>query len=346
MKFSIIIPVYNAEKYIENAVYSILEQKFDDCEVILVDDGSSDQSRVIVDKLIAEQNCVKGIHISNHGVSYARNFGVNMARGDYILFMDSDDKYEKDTLSSLSRVLDMHPEADVLCFGYIEDVIDKGKSVKQTVHHFPAMHIKGRDSIKKSSLRLITDPMFGSVWSKTYKKSLLNKYRIRMPEHIFIGEDYCFNLEVLSHCREWVAIEEPLYRYMIQNESSIIRRYNSQKYEQMYQMHLCRKKFIEQYPTATTEEKKAQIRANYIRLCMSCFMDLCRKECKMTHSEKLKYIRKLKNTEKEQYNRKYLKYLSNSYKIIYTLYYCLGARGLLLLSKICYWMKFYCGINI
>ena len=346
MKFSIIIPVYNAEKYIENAIESILEQKFGDYEVILVDDGSNDQSRVIVDKLIAEQKRVKGIHISNHGVSYARNLGVNMASGDYILFMDSDDKYEKNTLSRLSQILDMHPEADVLCFGYVENVIEKGERVKQTVHHFPAMQIKGGESIKKKSLRLITDPMFGSVWSKIYKKSLLNKYGIRMPEQMFIGEDYCFNLEVLSHCKEWVAIEEPFYHYMIQNESSIIRRYNSQKFEQMYQMHLCRKKFIEQYSMAEPEEKNAQIRANYIRLCMSCFMDLSRQECKMTHLEKVDYIRKLKNIEKEQYNRKYLKYLTNSYKIVYTLYYCLGVRGLLILSRICYWLKFYCGINI
>lgn len=346
MRFSIIIPVYNAEKYIENAVYSILEQQFTDYEIILVDDGSSDQSPSIVDKLLAERKCVKGIHISNHGVSYARNIGVNMASGDYILFMDADDRYEKNTLSSLSKFLDMYPGADVLCFGYIEDIIEQGKSIKQTMHYFPAMHIKGRDSIKKSSLSLITDPMFGSVWSKIYKKSLLNKYRIRMPEQMYIGEDYCFNLEVLSYCKDWVAIEKPLYHYMIQNESSIIRRYNSQKYEQMYQMHLYRKKFIEQYSTASGEEKKAQIRANYIRLCMSCFMDLSRQECKMTYSEKVRYVRKLRNTEKERYNITYLKYLSNSYKIVYTLFYCLGNNGLLLLSKIFYWLKFSCGIQI
>ena len=114
-----------------------------------------------------------------------------------------------------------------------------------------------------------------------------------MPEQLFIGEDYCFNLDVLAHCREWMTIEDPLYRYMIQNESSIIRRYNSGKFDQMYQMHLCRKAFIERYSTAEIEEKKCQIRANYIRLCMSCFMDLSRQECKMSHLEKLSYIRKL-----------------------------------------------------
>ena len=346
MKFSIIIPVYNAERYIENAVYSILKQSFDDYEVILVDDGSSDQSHVIVDKLISDHSRVKGIHISNHGVSYARNIGVNMACGDYILFMDSDDKYEEGILSRLSQILNIYPDVDVLCFGYIEDVIENGKSIKQTLHHFPVMHLTEIDSIKKHSLKLITDPMFGSVWSKMYKKSLLDEYKIRMPEQLFIGEDYCFNLDVLSHCREWMTIEDPLYRYMIQNESSIIRRYNSEKFEQMYRMHLCRKAFIDHYSTAEIEEKNAQIRANYIRLCMSCFMDLSRRECKMSHLEKLKYIRKLKCTEEEQYNKKYLKYLSTSYKIIYILYNCLGARGLLFLSKICYWIKFYCGINI
>lgn len=346
MKFSIIIPVYNAEKYIENAVYSILKQNFDDYEVILVDDGSSDQSCVIVDKLIASHSRVKGRHISNHGVSFARNVGVDMATGDYILFMDSDDRYEEGILSSLSKKLNTYPDIDVLCFGYIEDVIENGESIKQTLHHFPAMHLSGRDSIKRNSLRLITDPMFGSVWSKMYKKSLLDEYEIRMSEQLFIGEDYCFNLDVLSHCREWLTIEKPLYRYMIQNESSIIRRYNSQKFEQMYQMHLSRKEFIDRFSTAEIEEKNAQIRANYIRLCMSCFMDLSRRECKMSHLEKLKYIRRLKSMEYERYNKKYLKYFSNSYKIVYILYNRLGARGLLFLSRICYWLKFYCGINI
>ena len=346
MKFSIIMPVYNAEKYIKQAVNSILDQDYEDYELILVDDGSVDRSPDIIDEFVSLDKRIKGIHTLNRGVSHARNQGLDIAEGEYILFIDSDDEYRKNAFSDLALFLKEYKNPDVLCFGYIESIFEAGKSIKSSQHNFRNMCLEGREAIQKYSLELITNAMFGAVWSKAYRRNFLNEHSIRMPEELYIGEDYCFNLTALSCCEKWIAVEKHLYTYMIQNSGSIIQRYNPDKFNQMYRMHQIRKDFIEQYSMSPTSEKKIQIHANYMRICMSCFMDLFRAECNMSYHEKLSYIQRLRRMENFGYDRKYRQYLSKTYQLVYFLYHHLGCRAMLLLSGICYVLKFRCGVNI
>ena len=146
---------------------------------------------------------------------------------------------------------------------------------------------------------------------------MLNKYNIRMPEDMFVGEDYCFNLDVLAHCREYATAKNHFYKYMLENSESIIRKYNPVKFEQMYKMHERRKKFILDHTDCNSIEKEAQIRCNFVRLCMSCFMDLFRKECSFTHRQKIAYIREKRSVEKDRYHKEYLRYFSSNYKVVF-----------------------------
>ena len=117
MKFSVIIPVYNSVTYLSETLNSILSQTYDDYEVILVDDGSTDGSELICDSYVSEDLRFKVIHKTNGGVSSARNTGLNYISGEWVVFLDSDDMLHKSTLAILKRIIETDSELDVVQFG-------------------------------------------------------------------------------------------------------------------------------------------------------------------------------------------------------------------------------------
>lgn len=114
MRLSVVIPVYNVERYLERCVQSVLAQDIDDCEVLLIDDGSTDRSGELCDALQRRYGCVSVVHQPNGGLSAARNSGIDRARGEYITFVDSDDELCPDTLKGNLDFLIAHPEVDML----------------------------------------------------------------------------------------------------------------------------------------------------------------------------------------------------------------------------------------
>ena len=115
MRFSVIVPVYNVEDYLETCVASVIAQTCRDYEIILVDDGSTDHSAAMCDQLARQHHC-RVIHQKNGGLGAARNTGIEAAQGDYLFFLDSDDFISPDTLQGLSEEMDRVP-ADIYTFG-------------------------------------------------------------------------------------------------------------------------------------------------------------------------------------------------------------------------------------
>ena len=131
-RFSIIIPVYNTEKYLDRCLSSVFNQTFSDYEVIVVNDGSTDSSEEIVNEYKDNHSNLKYFYKKNGGLSSARNYGVSKSCGEYILFLDSDDYYELDLLLKLNDSID---DCDVVRFG-VQDICDDGTIVKYTEHGF------------------------------------------------------------------------------------------------------------------------------------------------------------------------------------------------------------------
>lgn len=127
MKFSIIIPVYNTENYIEKAYQSIAQQNFDQLEIIFIDDGSTDNSLQIIRNIADKDKRVLFKHQTNQGVSVARNYGMTMATGDYICFLDSDDEYQGDYFFDINQILEKNP-VDLIIYGmtHCKEIISKG----------------------------------------------------------------------------------------------------------------------------------------------------------------------------------------------------------------------------
>lgn len=218
MKLSCIVPVYNVEKYLRQCVESILSQTFDDYEIILVDDGSPDSCPKMCDDFkSAYPDVIKVVHKENGGLASARNAGLDVARGEYIFFIDSDDYLGSDSMNELYKKA-VEFDADVLQTTYIS-VKEDGTEIyhsplrfdKETVYSKSDMQYEICFSNKKN--RVIF------VWRNLFKRDMLNKYNIRFEESLRMIEDAPFNTLALLKSERFVAVDIPVYRYRYRDDS-------------------------------------------------------------------------------------------------------------------------------
>lgn len=223
-KISVIIPVFNNAAFLPQCLDSLLSQSFQDFEVILVDDGSSDGSAAICDDYQKKDNRLKVYHIQNHGVSYARNYGLELANGEWISFVDSDDWVELDYLNTLYNETDSSIDI-VIANLYLNNgkkQIKKRCSRKEIrKKDFPLfpLSVLVPDSAKVDGLNVSLE-LLSSACNKLTRKSLLDTYHIRFKEGMSLNEDGMFHLMCYLKARDFKIIETPLYHYRILANSS------------------------------------------------------------------------------------------------------------------------------
>lgn len=211
MKVSIIIPVYNAETYLEQCLNSLLNQTYNDIEIILVNDGSTDDSNEICKKYVQKDSRVKLYFQENSGVSFARNTGISKSIGDYILFVDSDDWVDKDYVGLMIEKLNKYDS--VIC-GYTEEYVNKEICHKMTEN---AIVEDSTITIKK-----VIDNMYGGyIYNKAFKKEIISKHNIRFHNDIHMCEDMLFVIEYLKKCNNIYVLDKCLYNYRMRKSSAV-----------------------------------------------------------------------------------------------------------------------------
>lgn len=224
-KVSIIIPVYNAERYIETCLWSVDQQTYRDFEVILVDDGSRDNS-----KLICESFCQKDpkrykyYWQENSGVSAARNLGISMSTGEWIMFVDADDMISEFTIKELLKSLD-GGKSDIVIGGYTRDLC--GFSVSDTTTQYSSGSLNklllNSPNYKRlySELGILFDDIvLMAVWGKLYRKSIINKNKLKFNTDLKVCEDVVFNYEYFTYIKNAVFSHSVIYYYRITEGSA------------------------------------------------------------------------------------------------------------------------------
>ena len=215
-KVSIIVPVYNGAKVLKRCVDSILKQDADNIELILVNDGSSDQSGAIAKAYAAGDARVRAITKENGGVSSARNRGIEEASGKYIQFVDVDDWLPMESTKLLVREME-NTGADMV-IGDFYRVVEENISQKGSID-------KGGIIDKKqyadAMMRAPADLYYGVLWNKLYRRDLIDQYHIRMDERVSYSEDMIFNLEYLLHTDKIAVLKAPVY-YYIRTKGSLV----------------------------------------------------------------------------------------------------------------------------
>ena len=225
-KVSIIVPVFNVENYLPCCMDSLLNQTLEDIEIILVDDGSPDNCPAICDEYAKKYNRVKVIHKTNGGLGYARNSGIEIATGEYITFVDSDDYVELNTYQKL-YALATDIKTDVVYFNF-QRFNDQNAWVDATIRK---KSYRTEDDIRILMLDMITtepNAKSGMVIQCSsccafYRRDIINKHGLRFKsERELISEDLVFNLEFLLHSSNVMTIPDAFYYYRV-NVSSLSR---------------------------------------------------------------------------------------------------------------------------
>lgn len=218
IKLSVIIPVYNVGELLYKCIESIENQSLDNIEIILINDGSTDDSGKICDEISSKNNNIKVIHKENEGVSVARNLGIRIAKGEYIGFVDSDDYINE------NMYLKMYLEAKknecdiVMCDANIE-YIDKVNL--DTINQLEKSKILESSSMQPDLLM----EMAGSMWKCIYKKEILMNKNVLCPVGIKLSEDRIFNILAFGYSKKIFYIKEPLYTQKVRQNSATTKYY-------------------------------------------------------------------------------------------------------------------------
>lgn len=215
--FSVVIPVYNSEKYLKECLDSVLEQSFSDYEIILVDDGSTDSSGKICDDFVL--NCpekIRVIHNANSGPLLTRQAGVKLSNGEYIYIMDSDDRICKELLEKVYAVIVKH-RPDMVCIDYKRINKYGAEILSKKSKFFVNGFIPLNEFRQKFSLGLIN-----TMWSKIIKKDCININADYISQKwIYLGEDMLQGIDIIDHISSVYYIDEQLYEYRSNPESIV-----------------------------------------------------------------------------------------------------------------------------
>lgn len=212
---SVIVPIFNAEKYLHRCIKRILAQDYTDYELLLIDDGSIDNSATICDEFAKYDNRIRVFHKENGGVSSARNWGLDKAIGEYIMFVDSDDYMLPGMLEVMVSTLKAKSADLVVCGttetggGYWRPIADVDYSINQ---------------LKENFVSLLHTELLSPPWNKIYKKEIIGSNRF--CEDISFGEDLLFNIQYLEKCENISLIKESPFYHEKENENSLVVKFN------------------------------------------------------------------------------------------------------------------------
>lgn len=291
--FSVIMPVYNVEKYINKSVDSVLKQGYENFELILVDDKTPDGSGIICDRYAEKDSRVKVIHKpQNEGLGFARNTGLVSATGDYIIFMDSDDWIEPDTLEKIYGYLKETP-VDILAFGFYHDYLDKNSELIKTdnVAFKNDIIAQNSEDIARVVMEMDLGRNFPYAWSKAYSHTFL-KEKALLFDKTKLMEDFVFNIAAFGKADSVRIIKDTFYHYIKPSHTTLASAYDKSFF------NLCKMRYEKEYEllknAGVTDEFCYQAaRDIFIKHILSAVLRDLNKKSGLSFSEKYKHAKEI-----------------------------------------------------
>lgn len=237
-RVSVIVPVYNTEKYLQRCIDSLLSQSYKDIEFIFVDDGSKDNSYSILLSAAESDARIKVFQQENAGVSVARNRGIEQSTGRYLMFCDSDDTVEPEWCETLVHAIERYPDSWIVC--EIRSLNEMGEVLYTNKHQLCESVLD-----KSKYYDLFIEGLSGSVNNKIFDVEKLKEKGLRFDENQTRGEDVCFCLNYLDITRDIVVVKHVLYNYYhFENYETLTNRYHKDDWEVLRDLYIKRKKYI------------------------------------------------------------------------------------------------------
>lgn len=289
MKVSIIIPVYNCEKYIKKCIESIKAQTYKNWELILIDDASKDKSGRICDEYAEKNNNIYVYHIENNGPANARNTGLSYAKGTHCMFVDADDYIEKNALEILSNII-QEENQDIIFYCNYNEGYYNGEFI-QNNNKVLKLDINSNEDMKKNFNLLFDEFYTHPVWNKLYDKSFIDKVGAKFPFGINSAEDFIFNMELYQNVKKAKVIDKILYHYVKHDGESISSTFNKEKFNGTKYVYEKEVNILEKWnPESVNKFKNFFIKDININI-----NSLFNKDCNLIFTDKKNYVKGIVN---------------------------------------------------
>lgn len=284
LKYSVIIPVYNAENTIERCLNSLLYQIPDMTEILVINDGSTDRSGNICKHYAVMYGAVRYFEKENGGVSAARNVGLENAEGEYILFVDSDDYVDPLYWKTIESLLIKH-DPDMLQWGF-QECADIAK-----IRHTGDYNVIGELAIAEKIDLAFRSYMFSALWARSFKRSIIKKYGLKFNSELNIGEDQVFIFTYAMHINKLVSISTVLYNSVLDNKESLSRKRRDYLSEQLLLVNKIMRQTLEaiEFPAEILNIYRSALSWVYYRSAYSVFKELLKYD--MSKEERRKKIK-------------------------------------------------------
>lgn len=287
-RVALIMPAYNASKFIENTIRSLQKQSFEDFELIVVNDGSKDNTAELISAIAAEDSRIRLVTIANGGPANARNVAFTHVKPgtEYIMFMDADDEYKPEAIET--AVSAAESGADMVIFGFTIVNLDG-----TTNDYFESRMTLDRENIGEKLSTLYKANVLNQVWAKLYRADLILKNHLTFPDYRW-GEDRLFIYDCLEHAEKIEILPDCNYLYLMHEGESLITKFYDKK------LSIC----IE--ADARMQELRKSLNAPddgaydymFIKSVLSCMTNLYSPSCKLSYAEKREYVRGILQNER------------------------------------------------
>ena len=284
---SVIMPAYNAAKFIESSAESVLKQTYADLELIIVNDGSTDDTAAVAAAIAQKDKRVKVFGIKNSGPANARNFGMEHAseNAEYFTFIDSDDLMEKDALEY--AVAAAQKGAEFVMMGF---TIKNPDSTERD--YFEAEQYLDSASIGEALPHLYMANMLNQVWAKLYSAPLIRENGLKFPDYRW-GEDRLFNFDVLEKAKLCAVLPQRKYIYIMQPGESLISRF----YDLKPQVCCLADRRMSELRLHFGTKDDSGCRYMFVKSIFSCMTNLYAPNCPLTYRQKREYVKKILQNE-------------------------------------------------
>lgn len=336
MKVSVIIPVYNCEKYLNKCINSVLSQTFQDFEIILVNNGSLDNSAQICVRYADSDSRIKYMLKENNGGAGApRNKGLEEAKGEYIVFLDADDCLPVNSLEILVREIESM-DYDVVIASY-NNYSEDGMLNYDTILE-PQKFMEQKE-VRDYFARVYPNGEAGYLWNKIYKRDIIEHYEVRFPM-ISRLEDGFFNVDYFSHIDKCKVISEVTYCYKLNAQADLFKKSPPDYYNRVKELTEHYYETIEKwgYEAQTVEGEMCKFFLNELEVC---FENLYNKSWNMKGYMRIEYFQQLQQKEIIQYMLNRKRYAGKYVRTVMALFKSENYRMMLMLIRLKLFMKKY-----
>ena len=301
-KVSIIMPVYNAEKYLGTAIESILKQTYKNFELILVDDGSKDESSNICDKYARLDSRVLVIHQNNSGICAARNAGLMISTGEYITFCDNDDEYEEQLLEKGMKAI-FKENADIVKYGKRLLYEGKNGNIEREEYDKVIEGVYDASLIRNNFTMFDEQHFFWFIWDGIYKRELLIRSNPNVDNRILLFdefyktgyEDVAYNYTIVPFCRKMVCLDKCYYIHYIRHGYSTTLRYSYNRIQSIIRIWDKKYQVMIDWNLLTKERlyNDCNLLSMNGEICASIASVIWSPSCKLNKGEKKELLRKI-----------------------------------------------------